>query len=329
MYQFRILKYSPKKPVLDWFYQLRPRPVQDCKRPIKTGLGWSSPVFLGSRTKVNWSRSWSCIFGPKDRTRPDLQTLNRTTKWRENGVFPNVYGHWQLWQVTLEIPNMPWDNLWQPYVSRQAFQTQKLPCALDRVWAWRWYLDFWMLPQRQPSFWLVWCCILFFHCPSILVCFFFYSFFFYTNDYFIQTTTLWVPQCTAITKTRMTMDDDGHASGAWYQWYVYFFIFFSFLLFTAKYNAGTMMTTTTHSHPQNDEQQWAWGVIGAWYVLFFLLSFFSFINKYLQLSTMPVPPPEATKCCNDDNDDGDSKEGPGMFYFFFFLFFLLLTSIYS
>ena len=34
----------------------------------KTGLGWSSLVFLGSRTKVNWSRSRSCIFGPKDQT---------------------------------------------------------------------------------------------------------------------------------------------------------------------------------------------------------------------------------------------------------------------
>ena len=50
----------------------------DRKRPIKTGFHRSGPVFLSSRIKVDRSRSRSFNFGPKDRTGPDLQTLNPT-----------------------------------------------------------------------------------------------------------------------------------------------------------------------------------------------------------------------------------------------------------
>ena len=48
----------------------------DRKRPIKTGLYRSGPVFLSSKIKLDRSRSWSFNFGPKNGTRLDLQTLH-------------------------------------------------------------------------------------------------------------------------------------------------------------------------------------------------------------------------------------------------------------
>ena len=56
----------------------------DRKRPQKTGLYRSSPVFLSSRMEVDRSRSRSCLFRQKNRTGPDFQTLGPRQSMQAN-----------------------------------------------------------------------------------------------------------------------------------------------------------------------------------------------------------------------------------------------------
>ena len=67
------------------------RPAHGPKKTDKTGFHRSGPVFLSSRIKVDRSQSWSFNFGPKDRTRLDLQTLVLIALLHEIPCFPCLY----------------------------------------------------------------------------------------------------------------------------------------------------------------------------------------------------------------------------------------------
>ena len=69
---------NPENMDLNQFKFFIKRPVHGPKKTDKTGFHRSSPVFLSSKIKVDRSRSRSFNFGPKDRTGPDLQTLDET-----------------------------------------------------------------------------------------------------------------------------------------------------------------------------------------------------------------------------------------------------------
>ena len=55
-----------------WF---RPRPVQRLKKTTVSVFFSPGPVFFSFRKCLDWSRSQSCFFGPKNQTGPDFWAL--------------------------------------------------------------------------------------------------------------------------------------------------------------------------------------------------------------------------------------------------------------
>ena len=97
----------------------------DRKRPQKTGLYRSSPVFLSSRIEVDRSWSRSCLFRQKNRTGPDFQTLR-----------PYINQHHQQYQNPTLPPSAPVQYIYyvpQPVQTPSPSPTIPVPKTLPTV----------------------------------------------------------------------------------------------------------------------------------------------------------------------------------------------------
>ena len=103
---------------------------------ITVVICFTGPVFLSSRTKEDRSRSRSFNFGPKNRTGPDLQTLQITHhQWQAHPVDGHVQGH------------MP--QMWRSRTLLLCLSYSWLRCHCQRRCCWWWRSHFHCCCQRR------------------------------------------------------------------------------------------------------------------------------------------------------------------------------------